>query len=104
MIKKLANVSIHTLLVLLITYVSRTIDGCISLNHAVLNAVNKYKNHPSIFRIKKSITCRETFIFQPVSSLDFRNEIHQRNRSKETSGKLSTDIVKSIADNCLGVE
>ena len=78
-----------------------TIDGYIPSNDAILNAVNKYKSHPSITKIKNRIKARETFFSQPVNSLEVRNEIDRLNRSKKTSEELSTDIVKSIADNCL---
>ena len=80
---------------------SETIGGFIPSHDAVLNAANKYKNHPSISKIKKTIKSGETFVFQPVSSVEVRNEIDQLNSSKKTSGELSTDVVKSIADNCL---
>ena len=33
--------------------------------------------------------------------MEVRNENDQLNRSKKSNGELSTDIVKSIADNCL---
>ena len=42
---------------------------------AVLNAVNQFKNHSSTTKIKKTIKSGETFVFQPVSSVKFRNEI-----------------------------
>ena len=53
---------------------------------AVLNAVNKYKNHPSTTKIKKTIKSGETFVFQPVSSMEVRNEIDQLNSSKRLVG------------------
>ena len=70
-----------------------TIDGYTPLNDAaVMNAV-------MVSRIEKTIKSEETFVFQPVSSVDIRNEIDQLNRSKITSGELSKDIAKSVADN-----
>ena len=48
-----------------------------------------------------SITSKETFVFQSVSSLEVRNYIDKLIRSKWTSGELSTDIVRSIAHDCL---
>ena len=80
---------------------SETIGGYISSHDAILNAVNKYKNHSSTTKIKKTIKSGETFVFQPVSSVEVRNEIDQVNSSKKTSGELSTDVVKAIADNYL---
>ena len=80
---------------------SKTIDGYIPSHDAGLNAVNKFKNHPSTTKIKKTIKSGETFVFQPVSSVEVRNEIDLLNSLKKTSGELSTDVVKSIADNCL---
>ena len=62
--------------------------------------MNKYKNHPGISKIKMSIKSGETFFLQPVSSLEARNEIDPLNRLKKTNGELSTDVVKSTADNC----
>ena len=56
-------------------------------------------NAVMVSRIKKTIKSGETFVFQPVSSVDIRNEIDQLNRSKITSGELSKDIAKSVADN-----
>ena len=80
---------------------SETIDGYIPSHDAVMNAVNKFKNHHSTTKIKKTIKSGEIFVFQPVRSVEVRNELDQLNSSKKTSGKLSTDVVKSIADNCL---
>ena len=48
-----------------------------------------------------NVRTEETFEFQPVSSLEVWNDINQLNRSKKTSGDLSTDIVKSISGSCL---
>ena len=59
------------------------------------------QNHSSTTKIKKTIKSGETFIFQPVSSVEVWNEIDQLHRSKKTNGELSSDVVKSIADNCL---
>ena len=37
------------------------IDGYMLSNDAILNAVNKYKSHPSITKIKNRIKAREKF-------------------------------------------
>ena len=49
----------------------------------------------------KTIKSREAFVFKPISSLEVGNEIDQLHSSKKTSGELSTDVVKFIADNCI---
>ena len=63
--------------------------------------MNKYKYHHSTTKIRKTIKSGETFVFQPVSLVEVRNDIDQLNNSKKTSGELLTDVVKSIADNYL---
>ena len=68
---------------------------------AMLNVVKKYKNHPSITKIKMSIKTGEKFVFQSTITLEVRNESDQLNCSKKTNGELSTAIVKAIADDCL---
>ena len=82
----------------------QSIDNLIPFKDPVLNAVRKHENHPSIANIKINVRIEETFEFQPVSSLEVRNEINQLNRSKKTSGDPLTDItdiVKSISGSCL---
>ena len=63
--------------------------------------MEKYKEHSSINRNRNNIKGGETFEFNPVSPLEVWNEINQLNRSKKTSGELSTDIIKSLANNCV---
>ena len=58
---------------------SETIGGYIPSQDAVLNEVNQFKNHPSSTKIKMTIKSGETFVFQPVSSVEVRNEIDQLN-------------------------
>ena len=82
-----------------------------SLNyHDFVRAVHSFKkdmvfifivNMLRLINSDHQMKLNKTFSFQPVSSLEVRNEIDQLNRSKKTNGELSTDIVKSIADNCL---
>ena len=61
------------------------------------DAIKKYENHPCITKIKQHMIGNEVFEFENVSPLEVLEEINKLDKSKKTSGEISTDIVKLIS-------
>ena len=72
----------------------------VPLQDPVLNAINKYDNHPSVVSIRNNVANDESFEFHPVNPTDVWNEIRQLDNLKTTSGCISVDILKLISDLC----
>ena len=72
----------------------------VPLQDPVLNAINKYDNHPSVVSIRNNVANDESFEFHPVNPTDVWNEIRQLDNLKKTSGCISVDILKLISDLC----
>ena len=51
----------------------------------IVNITNKYKNHPSILKIKEIVDTKEKFSFTPPSITDIEKEICQLNTNKPTT-------------------
>ena len=66
-------------------------------NDFVADAIKKYENHPCITKIKQHLTGNEVFEFKSVSPLEVWEEINKLDKSKKTSGEISTDVVKLIS-------
>ena len=65
----------------------------VKTENPVLNAVNKYKNHPSVIMIKEKIKPIETFSFFPVQYDDVLRKIRNLDPSKSSQ---QTDIPTKI--------
>ena len=65
----------------------------VKTENPVLNAVNKYKNHPSVIMIKEKIKPIEKFSFFPVQYDDVLRKIRNLNPSKSSQ---QTDIPTKI--------
>ena len=65
----------------------------------VLKAIKKYKNHPSILRIKSSFKHPKVFSFKYFHVEDVKREINNLNIKKATpKGDISVKIVKWNSD------
>ena len=67
------------------------------MSDPVLHAIETYKNHPSIIKIKSTILVQERFQFCAVCPGDVWNEINQLASRKKSSGCIPTDILKLIS-------
>ena len=72
-----------------------------STTDRVLHSIQKYRNHPSIIRIKENVGIVDKFEFNFVAPIDVWNEINQLNGSKKSSGEIPTDILKLISGLCI---
>ena len=66
-----------------------------------LHSIQKYRNHPSIVRIKENVGVVDKYEFNFVAPIDVWNEINQLNDSKESSGEIPTDILKLLSGLCI---
>ena len=56
--------------------------------------VKKFKNHPSIVKIKSKYLIKEKFSFQPVSVKDIKNVIKNIPNNKASGGNIPIQILK----------
>ena len=56
--------------------------------------IKKFKNHPSVLKIKSKYLTQEKFSFQPVSVKDVENIIKNIPRNKALGGDISIQILK----------
>ena len=59
-----------------------------------MNAIQKYKNHPSIIKIISSVETTQLFDFNFVSSDNISKIINSLDPSKKMRGAIPTKIVK----------
>ena len=65
------------------------------------NAIVKYRHHPSIIKIKESITNKEMFSFSKANLGEIKKQIHSLNMSKPTTLKnIPAKIVALTKDAC----
>ena len=67
----------------------------------VLHSIQKYRNHPSIVRIKENVGVVDKFEFNFVAPIDVWNEINQLNSSKKSSEEIPADILKLLSGLCI---
>ena len=60
----------------------------------VVNAIQKYENHPSILKIKSFVEKTQLFDFNFASSNDISKIINWMDPTKKTSGAITIKIVK----------
>ena len=60
----------------------------------LVNATQKYENHPSIIKIKSSVETTQLFDFNFVGSDGISKIINSLDPTKKTSGAIPTKIVK----------
>ena len=72
-----------------------------STTDRVLHSIQKYRNHPSIVRIKENVGVVDKFEFNFIAPIDVWNEINQLNSSKKSSGEIPTDILKLLSGLCI---
>ena len=72
-----------------------------STTDRVLHSIQKYRNHPSIIRIKENIGVVDKFEFNFFAPIDVWNEINQLNGSKKSSGEILKDILKLLLGMCI---
>ena len=56
--------------------------------------IKKFRNHPSIVKIKNKYLIKETFCFQPVSVKDVENVIKNIPSNKASGGDIPIQILK----------
>ena len=78
-----------------------------NIDHATLenvdivsNAIDKFKNHPSILRIKENVQVNEKFSFSTVEEYDFTTEILRLDTRKPTFNNIPAKILKMNQDIC----
>ena len=64
----------------------------------VTNVIFKFRNHPSVVKIKETIDITERFSFLTTNIADFATEIHNLNVNKPTT--FNNIPVKLIIENC----
>ena len=67
-------------------------------SHPVVDAIKKFRLHPSIIKIGQMTPESNTFEFRPFEPGEVWNEINRLNTTKKTSGDLPTQILKSTSD------
>ena len=65
----------------------------------IIDAVEKYKTHPSIVMIKEK-TRGQTFDFSHINPSLALHEINKLNSTKKTSGPVPVDKLKLVAESC----
>ena len=63
----------------------------------VINAIEKFKTHPSVISIKCRFNTKDIFEFSYVTVHDFYQEIMHLDSSKKTSGDIPIQLLKDIA-------
>ena len=66
----------------------------------VQTAVFKYKNHPSILKIKSKSSVQDLFSFKPVTEGEVQKLIMQLDNKKKTSGNIPTNLLKASSSIC----
>ena len=61
------------------------------------NIINKYKNHPSIKKIKSNYTIKQKFSFKPVTVKNIENVIKNIPTNKVTGGEIPLNVLKQSA-------
>ena len=67
----------------------------------VLYSIQKYRNHPSIIRIKDNLVFLKNLTLIFVAHFDVWNEINQHSSSEKSSGDVPTDILKLLSELCV---
>ena len=57
------------------------------------NVITKYKNHPSIKKIKSTYTIKQKFSYKPVTVKDIENAIKNIPTNKVTGGEFPLNIL-----------
>ena len=60
----------------------------------VSKIIKKFKNHPSVLKIKSKYLIQENFSFQPVSVKDVENTIENIPSNKASGGDIPIQILK----------
>ena len=58
--------------------------------------IKKFKNHPSIVKIKNKYLIKEKFSLQPVSVKDVENVIKNIPSNKASGGNMPIQIISSL--------
>ena len=70
-------------------------------NDDIFNAINKFRSHPSILKIKERITIRKEFSFKFSSVADIESEIQKLNINKPTTfNNIPAKILIENSDIC----
>ena len=70
-------------------------------NDDISNAINKFRSHPSIIKIKERITIKKTFSFEYSSVDDIEAEIQKLNTNKPTTfNNIPAKILIENSDIC----
>ena len=62
---------------------------------ALAKIIKKFKNHPSIVKIKNNYLTKEKFSFQPVSVKDVENVIKNISSNKASGDDIPIQMLKS---------
>ena len=65
-----------------------------SYKHPVINAIDKFKDHPSIIKIRETVCCMQPFKFRPISTNEVFKMILNLDCKKKTSGPIPNKILK----------
>ena len=70
-------------------------------NDNIVNIINKFKDHPSILKIKEKVDIKEKFSFATPSITEFEKEIRKLNTNKPTtSNNIPAKILVDNSDIC----
>ena len=69
---------------------------------SVLAAIEQYKTHPSIVKIKQLINPNHQFSFCKFDTKEVWDEINRLEGSKSVSGNIPTTILKKLSALCFG--
>ena len=70
-------------------------------NDNILNIINKFKNHPSILKIKERVNINDKFSFTNCTLADIDLEIHKLNTNKPTTfNNIPAKILVENSDIC----
>ena len=73
-------------------------DGTFNISDKISIAVAKYKNHPSIIKIKENNATSDLFKFQHITPDIVKNKIRYLSSSKSTRGYIPINILKDNID------
>ena len=64
----------------------------------ILTAINKFRDHPSIIKIKSMIKCDKKFEFQHILPETLKSKVNTLDASKSTGGNIPINMIKETID------
>ena len=80
---------------------SYIVDSCFSITELVDKAINTYKSHPNIFRMKQKLENVDHFSFKEVSKIENKKELRDLISNKAIIfGNIPTKVLKQSSKSC----